>query len=88
MKTVSAAEANRNFSKLLGEAKAGRRIAITSRGEPVAALVPIADVSDRERRERALADLEAHWQSRPSFPAVKWTRDELYDDGPLPGEKP
>lgn len=88
MKTVSAAEANRNFSKLLGEAKAGRRIAITSRGKRVAALVPISEVDDEDRRERAVETLKAHWANRPAFPAVKWTRDELYDDEPLPGERP
>jgi prevent-host-death family protein len=88
VKTVSAAEANRNFSKLLSEARAGERIAITSRGKRVAALVPISDVDDEARRERAIEALTTHWANRPAFPAVKWTREELYDDEPLPGEQP
>eukprot|EP01037_Dinobryon_pediforme_P022129 gene22129-23184_t len=40
MKTVSAAEANRQFSKLLREVAAGETIEITSHGQPVAKISP------------------------------------------------
>ena len=46
---VSAAEANREFSKLLRRVKAGRSYVITSRGQPVAKLVPFD--GDAGRRE-------------------------------------
>ncbi len=36
MKTVSAAEANRHFSKILRDVRAGETVIVTSRGEPVA----------------------------------------------------
>lgn len=41
MRTVSAADANRHFSSLLQEVKAGKSITVTSRGEPVAQITPI-----------------------------------------------
>jgi prevent-host-death family protein len=40
MKTVSAAEANRQFSRILREVRAGETVLVTSRGEPVAKIVP------------------------------------------------
>ena len=42
MKTVSAREANQNFSKLLKRAADGEKVVITRRGKPVARLEPVA----------------------------------------------
>ena len=39
--TVTAAEANRSFSKLLRAAREGKRVTITSHGTPVAELGPV-----------------------------------------------
>lgn len=41
--TVTATEANRQFSRLLREVEAGGRITITKDGRPVAVLVPVGD---------------------------------------------
>ncbi|MGD9510519.1 MAG: type II toxin-antitoxin system Phd/YefM family antitoxin [Geminicoccaceae bacterium] len=79
MRTVSAREANQQFSKLLEAAAAGEEIVITRRGLPVARLVPCAvgHFSDAEERRRAAIE----WlRSGPlSGPAPSWTRDELYE---------
>ena len=41
MSTVSAREANQQFSKVLERAVAGEEVTITRRGVPVAKLVPV-----------------------------------------------
>jgi prevent-host-death family protein len=79
---VPATEANRAFSKLLRAAREGKRITITSHGEPVAELVPAGDhareVVRRAHRVRALAELKAHWASVEPRVVGPWTREELY----------
>lgn len=50
-KTVTAAEANRDFSKLLRSVREGDSFIVTSHGTPVARLVPIED--DTAKREEA-----------------------------------
>jgi prevent-host-death family protein len=39
MRTVTAREANQNFSKLLAEVEAGETVVVTKRGKPAARLV-------------------------------------------------
>jgi prevent-host-death family protein len=78
MKTISAAEANRHFSKLLREVRAGETVLITSRGEPVAQIVP-ADRTLAER-EAAKQELLEYLRAQPTQNLnITWTRDELYD---------
>jgi prevent-host-death family protein len=80
VKTVSAAEANRNFSKLLGRVDKGERITITSRGRPVAVLVPAGDDADEAaRKERARKRLVDSLRNRPILNLPRVTRDEIYD---------
>lgn len=78
-KIVTAAEANRNFSALLKQVKAGETVTITSHGEVVARIVP-----ERERvSEERIKSREAHIErlrKQPALNAGRWTRDELYDD--------
>jgi prevent-host-death family protein len=80
---VPAAEANRSFSKLLRAARDGKRITITSHGEPVAELVPAGEgareAAKRARRLAALAELKAHWATAEPKVIGPWTREELYD---------
>ncbi len=76
---VSAADANRNFSKLLKGVRQGRSYVVTSHGEPVAKLTPIDDGApvSQERiaaRRRHLEELSA----RAAANAPKTSRDELY----------
>ena len=85
MRTVSARDANQQFSKILKAAAGGEEVTITQRGVPVAKLVPVpredaqavaAAAAERERRkEEALAFFEKGLEGGK---AEKWTREELY----------
>jgi len=77
-KTVTAAEANRDFSKLLRSVREGDSFIVTSHGTPVARLVPIED--DTARREEAKQRYLDELRKRPALNLPRWTRDELYDD--------
>ena len=81
MKTVSAADANRRFSGILRDVRAGETVLVTSRGEPVARIEPVrSDDAERAEREQAWQDLLEHLRTRPVMKLGKFNRDELYDD--------
>lgn len=79
-RTITATEANREFSRLLGEVAAGEKFVVTSHGRPVARLEPVgpaAEVADpivAARREhlRRLVSQTALGQSR-------FSREDFYD---------
>ncbi|MEP9387360.1 type II toxin-antitoxin system prevent-host-death family antitoxin [Mesorhizobium sp. KR9-304] len=75
--TVSAAEANREFSKLLRGVREGNSYVVTSHGRPVAKLVPLTE--EMSRREDAKQKLLKRLRNQPALNAGKWTRDELYE---------
>lgn len=85
MKHVSAAEANRNFAKLMREAERGETVVVTSHGEPrvtIAAYQRLeADASEVRRREEAWRALWERVASQPET-TIRWrfSRDELYDE--------
>jgi prevent-host-death family protein len=79
MKTVSAAEANRSFSKLLGSVDKGEEFLITSRGRPVARLLPAVDASAALAKEEARKRLFDALNARPILNLPRVTRDEIYD---------
>jgi prevent-host-death family protein len=77
-KIVSASEANRQFSKLLQNVRAGESYAIASHGKVVARLVPpaIQDVGDRRKAwDRWMRRLE---RQRPRN-LGPWSREEGYE---------
>jgi prevent-host-death family protein len=76
--TISAADANREFSRLLRGVREGNSYVVTSHGRPVARIVPFAET--RAAREKARQDLLDRLRSQPVVNAGRWTRDELYDD--------
>jgi prevent-host-death family protein len=76
-RAVSAADANRDFSKLLRTVRDGATVVITSHGKPVAKIVPFV-TSDRVR-EAAKARLLARLRAQPAIKIGRWTRDELYE---------
>ncbi len=81
--TVTATDANRNFSRLLRSVKHGARVTITSHGEPVAVICALENaISDevKARRARALERIAARRGLMPKEPIGRWTRDELYDE--------
>ena len=80
--SVSAADANRNFSQILrGVREEGVSYVVTSHGRPVARIVPIAEEQDGAMRERLRRQWMKSLAERPvlNIP-IDWTRDELYDD--------
>jgi prevent-host-death family protein len=76
--TISAAEANRSFSKLLRATREGHSYVVTAHGKPVARIVPAADrdLVTGKAKEALLARLEA----QPIVDIGHWTREDLYED--------
>ena len=79
MKTVSAADANRHFSKLLREVDEGQTVLVTSRGRPVAEIRPVASAEAADRRA-AWEALFARLDAEPAHNLGRFSRDEAYDD--------
>jgi prevent-host-death family protein len=77
MRNVSAADANRHFSRLLRDVQAGDTVTVTSRGVPVATIKPA--VSGGGETKTARQALLARLQNQPAA-GITWSRDELYDD--------
>lgn len=75
---ISAAEANRRFSRLLRGVREGRSYLVTSHGTPIARLVPAGkpDVAAAGARRALFSRLE----TQPVVDVGRWTRDELYED--------
>jgi prevent-host-death family protein len=78
MRTVTATDANRNFSSLLREIAAGESLLIVSRGTPVARMIPVGTESVRQSGRHALL---RRLESQTASGRRNWTRDELYRDG-------
>ena len=79
--TISAAEANRSFSRLLREVREGQSFVVTAHGRPVARIVPCDADADEARRRAAWADLLARLEAQPAAEGEgpRWTRDELHE---------
>jgi prevent-host-death family protein len=77
MRTVSAADANRHFSRLLRDVQSGETVTVTSRGLPVATIGPVmaAGPEQKTARNALLARLKSQAPA-----GITWSRDELYDD--------
>jgi prevent-host-death family protein len=65
MREISTRELKDHLSESLREVEGGGRLVITRSGRPVAALVPIAELSSTDS-ERVLADLAARGVIRPA----------------------
>lgn len=77
MKTISAADANRNFSRVLREVAQGEYVTVVSRGRPVATIAPVLG-STREQQYARRVLLE-RLRQQPVTGLRCWTRDELYN---------
>lgn len=76
---ISAAEANRYFSKLIRDVREdGETYIVTSHGTPVAKIVPY-DGTDDKVGEAARKAMLARWASQSFVDIGPWTRDELYE---------
>jgi prevent-host-death family protein len=77
MKSLSSADANRNFSAILREVSRGEEIVVVSRGTPVARITGIK-AQDQTRSAAKLALLE-RLQTQAVTSIGDWTRADLYD---------
>lgn len=77
--TVSAANANRDFSALLRQVRGGATVIVTSHGRAVARIVPMAAGAHVAGTARNVL-FERLAATRP-VDVGSWTRDELYEDG-------
>lgn len=78
MKTISASDANRQFSALLREVRQGVEITVTSHGKPVARLSPAESVRP-VGREAARQRLVERLERQEASGHRTWSRDQLYD---------
>lgn len=77
-KAVSAADANRKFSKLLRTVREGGSYVVTSHGKAVARIVPIEKNGGATPGARTA--LLKRLRSEPVVTIGRWSRDELYED--------
>lgn len=77
MKTVTAAEANRQFSRVLREISQGETFTVLSRGTPVATIAPAraGEVAQRAAKSTLLTRL----RGQPASGERDWAREELYE---------
>ena len=77
MKTLSATNANRQFSSVLKNVSKGEEFVVISRGKPVATISP-ARTNDRARSAARTTLLKRLHKQKPTG-ARTWKRDELYE---------
>jgi prevent-host-death family protein len=82
-RSVSAREANQQFSRILRDVEAGAEIVVTRRGQPVARIVPAQPPGERRltpeqeaAHARSMERLRKGWD----LGGGKFDRDELYDE--------
>lgn len=74
-KAISASDANQRFSQLLREVARGESFTVTSRGRPVARVIPV----DRESQQRAVKRLLDRVRRLPIRYSGEWSRADLYE---------
>ncbi len=79
MKTVSAREANQQFSRLLGEVADGEEVVITRRGQPVATLAPYRGRPMTPERKAAIERLMELLERGLPMGGIRATRDEMHE---------
>jgi prevent-host-death family protein len=79
-RSISATDANREFSRVLGEVSAGQTFVVTAHGKPVARMVPVTAPpipnDDQSRRVHALVD---ELLALPLRAPGRITRDDGYE---------
>jgi prevent-host-death family protein len=92
MRSVSALDVRRRFGEIVDAAAGGERIVIERAGQPIAALVPLADLAlvDPERRKAerlaAIEDIRRYAKTHPFPPGIdaaaiiRKQRDERAED--------
>ena len=73
---LSVTQAKRRFRLLLQSVREGRSYEVTSRGNPIARIIPAV----QETLPGARAALLARLADQPVVHTPRWTRAELYED--------
>jgi len=76
-KAISAADANRKFSRLLRDVREGQSYVVTSHGRAVARIAPMKD--ERATTASARSSLLGRLRSERVVKVGRWKRDELYE---------
>lgn len=76
---VSAADANRHFSRILRAAMAGETVIVTNRGKPAVRIEAIKPEPPAEGRRAAVEAFLQELRSRPVLNGPRLTRDDFYD---------
>jgi prevent-host-death family protein len=82
-RSVSAREANQQFSRILRDVEAGAETVVTRRGRPVARIVPAQRSGERQltpEQEAALERTRQRLEKGWDLGGGKFNRDELYDE--------
>ncbi len=74
---ITATRANQRFSELLRDVRNGECFVVTSRGEPVARVVPVG--ADRKDQKKRIEDLLEILKQQPHRIIGPWQREDLYD---------
>src|SRR5260370_12409080 len=85
-KPVSAADANRKFSKLLRTVREGHSYVVTSHGKAVAKIVPVEKNGGGARGART--PLAKRLRSQPAATIRPWRREARYEAKPRGGHAP
>jgi prevent-host-death family protein len=75
MRTITATDANRHFSRLLRDVASGESILIVSRGAPVAKVSPVDAETGRDAAHKSLL---LRLGTQQSTGRRGWSRNELY----------
>ena len=75
-RAITASDANQRFSEMLREVQAGETFVVTSRGRPVAKVMPIDAL---EQQGSALDALLGYVETLPRRRADGWQRGDLYE---------
>ncbi|RJP84226.1 MAG: type II toxin-antitoxin system prevent-host-death family antitoxin [Desulfobacteraceae bacterium] len=78
MKIITAANANREFSKLLRDVRKGEEITILSRGTPVAKITSVSSAALQKNAMKKL--LLSRLKTEGVTGSRNWSRDELYGE--------
>ena len=76
-KAISAADANRSFSRVLRDVREGQSYIVTSHGRPVARIAPVGEKQDNGTDARAL--LLKRLRSEKEVTVARWKREDLYE---------
>jgi prevent-host-death family protein len=76
MRSVSAADAHRHFSRIIREVAAGEIVVVTSRGRPMIEIRPVT--TNKVGDEAAFKALMTRLRSQPARNLPRATRDDMH----------